>query len=301
MHNKANPLVSVAIITYNQKEFLKEAIESVLLQNYEPLQIVVGDDGSSDGTHELLEEYKKIYPGKFVLYLGKTNVGLTNNSNLVQDRCMGKYVAWLGGDDLMLPLKIIKQVEFLEKHPNHNIVYHNLDVFESSSNKHLYFFNRVKDKHFGGIQTMIKHGTFNGACSSMYRRSAAPPSPSFNPILPVASDWLYSVEHLGNGARIGFIDDVLGRYRRHSHNVSNSKSPLAMQGFTDTINSAEILLKKYPAYKKEVYYWYSTFYRGRRRVEYIKNLKKSLSYNMFNIKSVIMLMVHYLSFKRIKI
>ena len=57
MENKANPLVSVAIITYNQKQFLKEAIESVLLQDYEPLQIVVGDDGSTDGTHELLAEY----------------------------------------------------------------------------------------------------------------------------------------------------------------------------------------------------------------------------------------------------
>ena len=301
MHNRANPLVSVAIITYNQKEFLKEAIESVLLQNYEPLQIVVGDDGSSDGTHELLAEYQKNYPGKFVLYLGKENVGLTNNSNFVQNLCTGKYIAWLGGDDLMLPTKIIKQVRFLENNFDYNIVYHNLDVFESSSNKHLYFYNRANDKYCGSLQTIIKYGTFNGACSSMYRRSAASPSPSFNPELPVASDWLYSVEHLNKGGKISFIDEVLGRYRRHSANVSNSQSPLAIQGFNDTIMSAEIILKKYPQYKNEIYFWYSTYYRGRRKTEYSASLKTSLFYNKFNIKSVIMLLFYYVTFKKIKL
>ncbi len=296
-----NPLVSIAIITYNQKEFLIEAINSVLDQNYDPLQIVVGDDGSSDGTHEILKEFKKKYPEKFVLYLGKINVGLTNNSNIVQDRCEGKYIAWLGGDDLMLPNKLIKQVEFLENNPGYNIVYHNLDVFDSSSNKHLYFFNRKGDKYTGGINKMIKYGTFNGACSSMYRRSCAPARPSFNPALPVASDWLYSIEHLKDGGKIGFIDEVLGRYRRHTTNVSNSKSPLARQGFIDTINTAKILLQRYPFYKNEINYWFSTYYRGRRNENYIGNLKKSISYNIFSFKSAALLLLYILSFKKIKL
>lgn len=300
MQNGISPLVSVAIITYNQKEFLKEAIESVLMQNYEPLEIIVGDDGSTDGTHELLLNYKKLHPNKFILHLGNKNIGVTNNANLVHEKCTGKYIAWLGGDDIMLPTKINKQVEFLENEPLYNIVYHNLDVFESLTDKHLYFYNKPGEK-FSGNQTMlIKHGTFNGACSSMFRRSAAA-KPAFNPSLPVASDWLYSINHLSNGRKIGFIDEVLGRYRRHHNNVSNIFSPFAKQGMIDTLNTAKILLVKYPEQKKNIHYWYSTYYRGKRNINYEANLKKSISYNIFNFKSAALLFIYKISFKKIKL
>ena len=300
MNNKNNPLVSVAIITYNQKDFLKDAIESVLLQNYEPLQIVVGDDGSIDGTHILLLNFQKQYPNKFNLYLGNSNIGVTNNANIVQEKCNGKYIAWLGGDDLMLPTKIQKQVSFLENNPTYNIVYHNLDVFDSNTGKHLYNYNNPKDKYTGDQRNLIKHGTFNGACSSMYRISAAP-IPAFNPALPVASDWLYSVNHLAEGGKIGFIDEVLGRYRRHENNVSNSSSPYAKQGIIDTFKTAEILLATYPEQKKNIDYWYSTYYRGRRNENYIGNLKKSISYDKLNFKSLGLLFLYILSFKKIKL
>lgn len=297
MHN--NPLVSVAIVSYNQKDFLKNAIESVLKQNYINIEIVVGDDCSSDGSQQLLLEYAGKYPNKFILILSERNEGITKNANKVQDACNGKYIAWLGGDDLMLPTKIKKQVEFLETNEDYNIVYHNLDVFESSSDKHLYFYNSAKDKHTGDIKMLIKHGTFNGACSSMFRRSAAP-YPGYEPLLIVASDWLYSVEHLRDGKKIGYIDEVLGRYRRHQNNVSSAASPLAKQGLADTFKTAEILLSKYPQCKKEIYYWYSTYYRGRRKYSYAENLKKSIYYNNFNFKSLLLLIVYTISFKKIK-
>ena len=295
-----NPLVSVAILTYNQKDFIKEAFESVLEQNYNNLEIVVGDDCSTDGSQQILLEYAAKYPNKFIIILSERNEGITKNSNKVQEACNGKYIAWLGGDDVMLPTKIKKQVEFLETHEDHNIVYHNLYVFESSSGKHLHFYNSAKDKYTGDIKMLIKHGTFNGACSSMFRKAAAS-YPAFNPILIVASDWLYSIEHLRDGKKIGYIDEVLGKYRRHENNVSSPLSPLSIQGLADTFKTLEILMSKYPNYKKEIYYWYSIYYRGRRKFDYAGNLINSLSYNIFNLKSLIVLFIYYLTFKKVKI
>ena len=69
--NSPAPLVSVAIITFNQKPFLKECIDSVLAQDYENVEIVVADDASTDGTHELLCDYKAKYPEKFVIKISK--------------------------------------------------------------------------------------------------------------------------------------------------------------------------------------------------------------------------------------
>ena len=103
------PLVSVAIITYNQKEYLRECIESILEQDYDNIEIVVSDDCSTDGTQEMLKEYDRKYPNKFVLKLSDKNQGITQNSNLAHFACSGKYIAWMGGDDLMLPEKIKKK------------------------------------------------------------------------------------------------------------------------------------------------------------------------------------------------
>lgn len=65
------PSVSVAIITYNQREFLRECIDSILNQDYSNFEIVVADDASTDGTQDMLREYDRKHPGKFVLKLGE--------------------------------------------------------------------------------------------------------------------------------------------------------------------------------------------------------------------------------------
>ena len=99
MHS--SPLVSISIITYNQKEYLKDCIESILIQNYDNIEIVIADDCSTDGSQELLNIYKERYPDKFVLKLAKKNRGITKNSNAAHFACSGKYIFIMGGDDLM--------------------------------------------------------------------------------------------------------------------------------------------------------------------------------------------------------
>lgn len=294
------PLVSVAIITYNQKEFLREAIESVLIQDYKPLEIVIGDDFSTDGTQEMLKNYQNIYPGIFILKLASQNSGITTNSNAVHFACTGKYIAWLGGDDIMLPGKISKQVKFMETHSNYNLVYHNLDVFDSFTGKHLHYYNSAKSCFTGDVTQLIKHGTFNGACATMTRHSAAPDY-GFDTRIPVASDWLYWIEHLKNGGKIGYINEVLGRYRRHDKNVSNPNSEQAPQGYSDTIETCNILLEIFPQYKRYINFRLSVFHRGLRKYDYSKNLVKSIKYNTLNIISIIMLAIYVSSLKKIKI
>src|SRR5690606_18656769 len=154
--NNKEPLVSIAIITYNQKEFLKECIESCLAQDYPNLEIVVADDGSTDGTHDLLNDYDMKHPDKFVLRLSKENQGITKNSNAAHFACTGKYVAWIGGDDLMLPGKISKQVEFMEMNPDCTICYHDMDVFDSDSNETIYIQSKRVRPREGSVKYYIK-------------------------------------------------------------------------------------------------------------------------------------------------
>ena len=254
MNNINPPLVSIAIVTYNQKGFLRDCIESCLMQDYSNIEIVVADDGSTDGSQDLLLEYEAREPQKFKIILSKENHGITSNHNLAYFACTGEYIAWMGGDDLMFPRKISKQVDYMESHPNCTICYHNLDIFESETNQTLGYFN-ASEKYSGDVRVAIQKGTFNGACSTFVRRDKAPLN-GFNKSLPVASDWLYWVESLHNGGTIDYIDEVLGRYRRHGMNASHTGRSIS-QGEIDILSTCQIIMCKYPKYFNEAVNNYS--------------------------------------------
>ncbi|WP_309678785.1 glycosyltransferase [Polaromonas sp.] len=253
--NKAapdRPLVSVAVVTYNQKEFLKECIESILIQDYPNIEIVVADDGSTDGTDQLLRAYQQEAKRPFVLRMAEKNQGVTRNQNAAVFACSGKYISWMAGDDLMLPGKISKQVEFLENNPDYSICYHDLDIFDSRTNQTIKKFSQTDKPRVGDLATLVKYGSFNGAVSNMVRRSSSPKN-GFDPRIPVASDWLYFVECLWSGGKIGYVNEVLARHRRHDNNVTSSsiKRP-SLTGIQDHLFSCEVIASRAPWMVKEI-------------------------------------------------
>jgi glycosyltransferase involved in cell wall biosynthesis len=74
-------LVSVVIPTYNQKDFVHETIDSVLVQDYENIEIIITDDGSKDGTNGIIQEYAAKYPDKIFPVLSERNTGIAANLN----------------------------------------------------------------------------------------------------------------------------------------------------------------------------------------------------------------------------
>jgi glycosyltransferase involved in cell wall biosynthesis len=294
-----DPLVSVAIITYNQKAFLRECVESCLRQEYQNLEIVVADDGSTDGTQELLKDYQRCYPGKFVLRLSNSNQGITKNSNQAHFACSGKYIAWMGGDDVMMSNKLSKQVSFMENDPDCAISYHDMEVFDNESKKMLYLGSQKNRPREGGVEVCIKHGTFNGACTTMVRAICAPKK-GYNESFPVASDWCYWIDTLAGGGKIRYLPEVLSRYRRHSNNVTIKQSQIG-QNLIDHLNTCNYVIAKYPVYIDEAIYRYSINIRTlRNSVPYSSALLFSAK-TSFDLKSIVLLVLYFLSGKKIKL
>lgn len=242
------PRVSVAVMTYNQCGFLRECLESIIAQNYPNLQIVIADDGSTDGTVRLLQGFAAVYPSEVTLILADRNEGITVNHNRAFFACDGKYIAWMGGDDLMMPGKLREQVDFLEARPATAVCYHDLDVFDSSTGRSIRNFNSGPDALkplTGSAGVLIEHGTFLGACSVMTRSSCCP-SWGFECRLPIASDWLFWIETAVRGD-IGFIPRVLGRYRRHDRNITATSRDMSEEFMT-----LAIVESRYPEYLANV-------------------------------------------------
>lgn len=111
-------IISVIIPTYNRKEFLKEALDSVLKQEGVKKEIIVVDDGSKDGTSEIIKSYP-------VKYLYQSNKGPASARNLGILKSKGKYIAFLDSDDLWLEDKLSLQLNFFEENPEYLIVHTN--------------------------------------------------------------------------------------------------------------------------------------------------------------------------------
>jgi len=108
--------VSVIIPTYNREGMLKEAIDSVFLQDYPEKELIVVDDGSTDATESLCRSY-----GDRLRYLHTENRGVSHARNLGIRESKGDLVAFLDSDDVWLPEKLSVQINYLNKHPEIHI------------------------------------------------------------------------------------------------------------------------------------------------------------------------------------
>jgi len=114
-----DPLVTVFTVTYQHAHYIRDCIEGVLMQKTTfPVEYVIGEDCSTDGTREIVLEYAKKYPDKIRVVTADRNVGLKANAERCRKALRGKYAALCEGDDYWTdPLKLQKQVEFLEANP----------------------------------------------------------------------------------------------------------------------------------------------------------------------------------------
>jgi glycosyltransferase involved in cell wall biosynthesis len=110
---KRNPLVSVIIPTYNRGWIIKEAIDSILAQDYTEFELIVVDDGSTDHTSDVLDSY-----GDDIKVLFQKNKGVSAARNRGIAEASGKFIAFLDSDDLWLPQKLTVQIEFFNQTPD---------------------------------------------------------------------------------------------------------------------------------------------------------------------------------------
>lgn len=129
------PLVSVHMITYNHAPYIRKAIESVLAQKTNfSFELVIGEDCSTDGTREIVFEYKDKYPNIIRVITSEHNVGAKANSRRTDQASRGKYIAFCEGDDFWhYTGKLQRQIDYLEDHPECGLVCSDYDVYRTAT------------------------------------------------------------------------------------------------------------------------------------------------------------------------
>lgn len=145
-------LVSVYCATFNHENYIAEALDSILMQKVDfPIEILVGEDCSTDKTREILKKYEENHPGRLTVFYRDHNMykEVPNNGLDLKMRCRGKYVIALEGDDFWIDEnKLQKQADFLENHSDYIAVAHNCVVVDKDSNPTGELFRECKQTEY---------------------------------------------------------------------------------------------------------------------------------------------------------
>lgn len=211
------PVVSVFNWVYNHKDFIRESIESILMQETTfPVEIIIQDDASNDGTREIIEEYQNKYPQLFNNILFSENQYSQGKSimNGLFEKPRGKYIALAHGDDYWTdPLKLQKQVVCLNKHNTISVVAHNVkvegmgknDIIPNLETKFLKLDNILFDREWNYIPT----------ATILYRKDFIDKRPYWFDFVEF-EDWPILV-HLCLKSDLYFSEEIMGVYRKQTN------------------------------------------------------------------------------------
>jgi len=208
-------LVSVIITAFNEEKFISQAIESLLCQSYDPIEVVIVNDGSTDKTSQVINKYSCKFENVKVVNLSR-NCGKATAQNAAFEQCLGKYIAILGGDDYSVHSRIHTQVDYLLKN-QFSFVGSNSYMVDENNLCLLHY--PVFFKHPPEAITLAR--TFKGAGfpggSILFTRELAEKIYPLPTNLPYEDLWFSFIAALYG--RIGYLHEPLTYYRQHSNNT----------------------------------------------------------------------------------
>jgi glycosyltransferase involved in cell wall biosynthesis len=243
------PLVSVCIITYQHVEFIRKCLDGALMQRTDFLyEIIVGEDESNDGTREICKEYAEAYPDRIrlflrsrkdVIYVNGTPVGRYNFIECIK-AVKGKYIAICEGDDYWTdPLKLQKQVDFLEKNPDFSICFHNAKILNEENPNESGYSNSPNQSEICSFDDLAK-GEFIYTATCIFHTSDFKKFPEKYYFF--INNYTLDLHNAQYG-KIKYFNEVMSVYRKHRG------------GIWSMVSREKTLINQLPTYKFYVYYF----------------------------------------------
>jgi len=205
---KENPKISVIIPVYNGERFISEALYSVIRQNYHPIEIIVIDDGSTDKTADIVNDFE----GN-IRYHNQNKSGIAAARNKGISLAEGELISFIDADDVWLPDKLKLQTDLLNQNPETEIVigfmlplaFENMDQV---TNEQIACGKSVLALQMG---------------STLIRKSVFKKTGGFDTELIIAedSDWFYRIMEAGINVHV--MPETVQLYRQHSNNITKDK------------------------------------------------------------------------------
>ena len=276
-------LISIIIPAYNCSKSISRSIDSVIKQTYSNWELLIIDDGSTDKTKEIVEEYITKNPKLKYYHQENSGAPASPRNNGIR-RSKGNYIAFLDHDDEWLPEKLAKQVLLFENLDIQNIGFVACNVYTiEENNKKI-----IKLKNRGNILEALLEGDFIYSCSSvMIKKDVFQKVGLFDENLKCADDWDMWLKISSAGYNFNFVDEPILNYYIHNNNTSKTIGNLKIH------LEQEYILKKYPQFysNKKINYTLGIGFLQADSINRAKKyLLKSLTikpfFNLFEVKII---------------
>lgn len=212
-----DPLVSVITPAYNAEKFIAETIESILNQTFKDFEYIILNDKSTDNTLKIIQEYAK-KDSRIIVIDNEKNLGIAGNRNEGIKKAKGKYIVWQDADDISLPMRIEKQCQFMEEHPEVGIMGGFLEIFDESGIVGI----RKYDANDENLRKKIFLFSPVAQPASIVRKKALDEAGEYNLEYPPAEDIDMSFR-IGMKYSFANLQEVTIRYREHPNSATFTK------------------------------------------------------------------------------
>ncbi len=205
------PRVSVCVTTRNHERYIYDCLMSVVAQGETlPIELLVGDDGSTDGTGDIVRGLARRYPDFVHYYRHEAPLGACGNLQFVVRKATGPYIAHLDGDDYWLPGKLAKQVALMDENPGLSACYTNALCIDDQGVANG-IFNNPQPEEFG-LDYLLADGNFLNHSSLLYRSAAREVLLGWPTFLDYRTHLM-----LASKGNLGYVNQLGVAYRRHSN------------------------------------------------------------------------------------
>lgn len=279
--------VSVLMPVYNSEKYLNESIKSILNQTLRNIEIIIIDDGSTDMSGEIIKKYADLDPR--VKHIRQSNLGISKTRNKLVDLAVADYIAWMDSDDIALPNRIEKQLNYLVQNKNCVSVGSVVTMIDNENNKIFnfpvpYTHDDIDQHHLRG------NGGAMQFPSTLMRKDAVIKAGGFNEKLIGAED-LCLLIRLAEIGQLANLPESLYYYRQHNDSISHEKSEIIYINKCTVLEEAakrrniKLNIQTKPTYYKKEEQDYKTFSKWAWWAISGKNLNTSFKYTLKCVKA----------------
>ena len=221
---RKEPDIAILMATYNGEKYLEEQLDSLVHQSYNNFVCYIHDDGSSDGTKEIINKYVKLYPDMFSYVDGKQTGGAKNNFMFLLGSVEADYYMFCDQDDIWHKEKIEETYEYYMQVSKNEptCVYSDLSVVDKNRNiinDSFYAFSNL-DPHLNSYKQILMSNICVG-CTMFFDRQIRDIALSIQTDNIIMHDWLIALVAALMG-KLYFLDEQLIEYRQHDNNVEGA-------------------------------------------------------------------------------
>jgi glycosyltransferase involved in cell wall biosynthesis len=291
------PLISINLPCFNSEKYLKETIQSVLDQTFTDFEIIIVNDGSTDGTGNIVKEFTD----SRIRYYNQNNIGLGKTRNVQLDLSTGKYIAFIDHDDLWSPHKLEKQIKLFNDSPDLGLVYSDCAIIDGNGNI-VGKWTKQNKLYRGMIFEKLLVSGFIPLSTVMIKNSIVKEIGEFKPLhnaeeydLFLRCAYKYPFDYIG---------ETLAQYRIHETNYGRNNPDVALNEILEIYQYWNTRLKGSATHVKKIinkglaksYYYYgrAQFYLKKDASGARKYFSKAIMLH-FSMKTILFIIVSYLS------